>query len=408
MGFTIEQTCPQCGGPIEIDETDHLLRCPYCDVRNYLFAPTYFRYELPHKAPKKELIYAPYLRFRGSVYFCKDMDIGHRLVDITAMGSDFKGIPVSLGIRPQAMKMKFVTPETTGSFLRFTRKASDILANAGRLSSGSNNGDILHRAFIGETMSLIYLPLYIENNRLYDAVLNKPIANFSGGVENLEQAINRSPKWGLTFIPTLCPDCGWELEGDAGSVVLTCSNCDSAWEAVKGKFKKIDFNLVPGEDKETIYLPFWKTTVVTRGVDISSFADFIRLTNQPRVVGKDWEEKPMSFWSPAFKIRPKVFLRLSKQFTISQQQFETEDLIPKKNLFPVTLPCTEAVQSMKMILAASAVFKKNIFPHLPHIRFDVKKATLVFLPFSDTGHEMKQQHIEISINKNTLDFGLKL
>jgi DNA-directed RNA polymerase subunit RPC12/RpoP len=68
MGFTVEQDCPQCGAPIELDETDHLMRCPYCQVKNFLFTPKYFRYLLPHKVNQKEIIYAPYLRFKGNVY----------------------------------------------------------------------------------------------------------------------------------------------------------------------------------------------------------------------------------------------------------------------------------------------------------------------------------------------------
>ena len=110
MGFTVEQDCPQCGAPIELDETDRLLRCPYCNVKTFLFTPNYFRLSLPHKAPGKEIFYAPYLRFKGNVYYCKGMMVGHRVVDITHVGVPLKGIPASLGLRPQTLKMKFVGP----------------------------------------------------------------------------------------------------------------------------------------------------------------------------------------------------------------------------------------------------------------------------------------------------------
>ena len=171
MGFTVEQECPQCGAPIELDETDHLMLCPYCNVKSFLYAPDYFRFVLPHKAPDEEIIYAPFLRFKGNVYFCTDQMVGHRIVDITRVGVNIKGLPVTLGLRPQAMKMKFVKPDTAGSFLRFALKATDILAKAGKFSSGSSSDPILHRAFIGETLSLIYLPLYVNANTLFDAVL---------------------------------------------------------------------------------------------------------------------------------------------------------------------------------------------------------------------------------------------
>jgi hypothetical protein len=334
--------------------------------------------------------------------------VGHRVVDITHVGLSLKGIPASLGLRPQTMKMKFVTPDTEGSFLKFSLKANDILARAGKLSSGIASKQIFHRAYIGETLSLIYLPLFLEGGRLFDAILNRPLARFSQDQDVFKQSINTNPRWKLTFLPTLCPQCGWNLEGERDSVVLTCSNCETAWEASNSKFVQVNFLKVPGKGENTVYLPFWKISATAEGVKINSFADFIRLTNQPRVVEKEWEGQDMSFWSPAFKIRPKVYLNLSRQFTISQQNFRTEEEIPKKNLYPVTLPQTEAAQSMKITLASSALNKKMVLPNLPRIRFDIKDSTLVYLPFTDTGHEMVQQHLRISINKNTLEFGRQL
>jgi hypothetical protein len=116
----------------------------------------------------------------------------------------------------------------------------------------------------------------------------------------------------------------------------------------------------------------------------------------------------MNYWCPAFKIRPKIFLNLSRQFTISQKHFQTEEVIPKKNVYPVTLPSSEAIQSLKIILASSTLNKKSVFPHLPRIKFYLKGSTLVYLPFRKTGQEMIQEQMQISINKNTLEFGRHL
>lgn len=68
MGFTVEQECPQCGAPTELEETDHLIRCPYCNVKKFLYARDYFRFLLPHKTSDKAILYAPYMRFRGKVF----------------------------------------------------------------------------------------------------------------------------------------------------------------------------------------------------------------------------------------------------------------------------------------------------------------------------------------------------
>ncbi len=65
----------------------------------------------------------------------------------------------------------------------------------------------------------------------------------------------------------------------------------------------------------------------------------------------------------------------------------------------------EAVQSMKLFLASSAIAKEDVFPFLPCIRFTVKDSTLVYPPFTDTGHNMVRQYTLISINNNALNFG---
>ncbi|MFC1494164.1 hypothetical protein ACFL6W_02690 [Thermodesulfobacteriota bacterium] len=409
MGFAIEQECPQCGAPLTITETDRLLECPYCDVKNFLYTPSYFRYVLPNKAPDRTIIYVPYLRFRGSVFFCSETKIGHKILDITQAGSNLKGIPASLGLRPQAMTARFATGETPGRYLKFSLKAVDILTKASKLSSGSNAQEILHRAFIGETMSIMYLPIYLKDNQLFDAVLNRAVAEYREGFEGLENLmINKFPET-LSFLPTLCPQCGWNLNGDRDSVVLTCNNCSTAWEARGKKYSQVKIIMAgEGENDNSVYIPFWKITAETNGVNIESFADYIKITNQPVMLSDRHETMPMNFWSPAFKIRPKMFLNLARQLTLMQGEFDESESIPEKGYYPITLPLSEAVQSLKMILASSAITKKNIMPYIPEINFEIKDITLIYLPFRETQYDMIQDDLGLSINRQSLEFGRKL
>ena len=206
MGFTVEQECPQCGAPVELDETDHLLRCPYCDVNSFLFADNYFRFVLPSRATDRELIYLPYLRFKGSVFSCDSNTVRHRIVDITHLGVPFKRFPVSLGLRPQAMKMRFVKTDTRGSFLKCLLKTSDLLSRAKRHSSASDAGQVFHRAYIGEAMNLIYLPMYVEKETLFDGITDRPIARLPKDKDIFSSIIDRNPRWDLTFLATICPN----------------------------------------------------------------------------------------------------------------------------------------------------------------------------------------------------------
>ena len=414
MPFIVEHECPQCGAPVELEETNRLFRCPYCGVSNYLFAGDLFRLVLPHRAPDREIIYAPYLRFRGTAFLCKKAAIDQRVVDITRLGLPLDGIPLdgiplSLGFRPQAMKMRFVTHDTAGSFLAATMSSDDILDSAGSQTAALMARNFFHRAYIGEAVSLIYLPLYREGDGLCDAITNKPLRSLPADHDVLAPLMDGNPRWDLTFLATLCPHCGWDLEGEEDSVVLTCSNCDTAWQARDGRFVEVGIEVVPGGSENTVYLPFWKITAGTKGgLDIGSYADFMRVTNQPKVVQEEWEDRPMGYWIPAFKIRPRVYLHLAKQMTVSQEQFDRADGISRLQLYPVTLPRSEAVQSLKITLADSIMGKGKLFPRLPEVDFAVTGSSLVYLPFTDAGRELIQEQMGISIHRQTLAYGRQL
>jgi predicted nucleic-acid-binding Zn-ribbon protein len=406
MGFTIAQECPQCGAPIELDETDHLIRCPFCNVQNYLFTQDHFHFVLPHTAPHRDIIYAPYMRFKGEVYLCKGASISHRIIDITHRGTTYEQLPISLGLRPQAMKMHFVTPDVSGAFLKCTLDPSEVLTTVGKRTSVFPPGKLFHRAYIGEAFSLIYLPLFVHNNRLCDAVRNISFTTLPHGANSFSSAGDTNPRWHITFIATLCPRCGWNLEGERDSVVLTCSNCNTAWEVSKNTFVQVSCRTVPTDHGEEVrYLPFWKITARDERMGINTYADFIRITKHPTVIQKGWDSKELSFWIPAFKIRPKVFLRLARQMTILQTDFAVEERIPKKNPYPVTLPRSEAVQGLKLTVASAVMTKRKFFPLLPHVNFSVYQCHLTYLPWRTTGHELIQEQLNMGINKNTLKYG---
>jgi hypothetical protein len=406
MGFTVEQECPQCGAPIALEETDHLIICPYCNIKNYLFAQDYFRFVLPHKVSNRDILYAPYMRFKGEAFLCEGTTIDHSIVDLTYQGSSCRQLPISLGVRPQAMKMRFVTPDVHGFFLTCSLEPLDVLANVGERTSALAPGNLFHRAYIGEAFSLIFLPLFVQGNGIFDAVINRPIAQLPDDAVFPPPGGDGKPAWRITFMATICPHCGGDLEGERDSVVLNCGNCDTAWEAVEGRLIQVDCQVVPGKGKDLRYLPFWKLMVRDAGLGINTYADFIRITKQPLVMQRAWEDRELSFWIPAFKIQPKVFLRLASQMTILQQaSVMMEECIPRKNLYPVTLPRGEAAQSLKIILASSVMDRREVFPLLPQCDFAIPKSSLIYLPFRSLGPDIMHEETGISINKNTLKYG---
>jgi DNA-directed RNA polymerase subunit RPC12/RpoP len=415
MDLTIHQNCPSCGAGIVLSEADRLISCPYCDVKNFMVTRGPLRFVLPHKAPDhilpEDMFYAPYLRFKGNVYYCKGKFLKYKVVDTTQQGIFGSALPPSLGLRPQAMPVTLVTDEIRGHFLPQTIKAKKLLERAAQLTvidSEKIRALFYHRAYIGETVSCIYLPLYIDKDTLYDAVTNKALGR--GGVEETMRAGTFAYKsnWAPHFLATVCPHCGDLLSGKRDSLILSCYNCHSLWQEQKNGFQRIQWSAVATDFKGMYHLPFWRLTVRAAGVALETFADLLQATNQPLVIQPYHKERKLIFWIPAFKVRPSTFLRLGKNLTLSQEKIGEGIQEMPKHKHPVTLPRKEAVQALKSVLAETALNKQKLFPRLPHVHFQPLETELRYLPFFDRGHDFVQEQTGISIAQSVLNFGRKL
>ena len=413
MDIKIEQGCPQCGAPVTLSETDRLLSCPYCGVKNFLQSSGAFRYVLPDRleGPERDhLLYAPYIRLKSNVFQVSDTGITYRIIDTTQLGYIMPGLQPSLGVRPQAMKLQRLTPETQGRFLRLSIKAKVILEKAVQLTElATDMGNTLyHRSFIGDSISFIYLPIRRDETELFDAVTDTPLVELEKVISHPLKGSSFNPRWQVHFLPTLCPRCGWNLEGEGDCLALPCTNCDTLWEIGDQGLKQIDWQIQPGDGLTRLYLGFWKISAHLPNMKILSFADFIRRTNQPMVPKPEWHEQVMSFWIPAFKLRPKIFLQIGRQVTIGQWRLSPEPGHYAPNLYPVTLPKSEARQAVKVTLAACTTSTKNIFPYLPQTRIKNATKSLVYLPFEDRGHDWVQPQTGAVISKSVLRFGRNL
>jgi len=415
MDLTIQQKCPSCGAQIELREADRLIRCLYCDVQNFMVTRGPLRFVLPDKVPehvdRREIFYAPYLRFKGNIYYCKGKYQKYKVVDTTRQGFNARALPPSLGFRPQAMAVSLVTDEVEGVFLQQTIKARTLLERAAQLTlldSKNIKAPFYHRAYIGETLSCIYLPIYIDEEVLYDGVTNKVLAR-GGSAEMMRQSGDRfRVNWAPYFLATLCPRCGDSLAGEHDSLVLSCYNCHSSWEEKQGGFKEILWSCIRSNHKGLYSLPFWKIQVSSTGILMKSFADFLRLTNQPVVIRKSHEERQLAFFVPAFKLRPSTFLRLGKNLTLTQAKIPKGEASMVKRMHPVTLQRKEAIQALKSVLAGAASNKQYLLPRLPEIHFHPLDTELIYLPFFDKGHDFVQEHTGVSLEKSVLRFGRKL
>ena len=400
--FVIEHQCPQCGAPAELEETDRLFRCRFCRVGSYLYVPDVFRYILSHNAqPGKELIYFPYWRFKGMIFTCLAGKMEKRFLDVSQQAVPSAHFPLSLGFRSQTQKLRFAATESAGTFLKPTTSKAELLKGLNdRLSAGMSH-PILHQAYIGETLSLIYAPFYL-GEKLIDALLNEPISIGNGSPEAIASMPRQEPDWPITFIPTLCPQCGWDLTGESDTLVLSCPQCKAIWRPHQGKLAQLNAAHVPGTQAATVYLPFWRVEADVSGTVLNSYADLIRVANLPRVVQPGWNELPFYFWCPAFKARPQSFLNFAAHITAAQPREDLSSGPPQGASHGVNLPLQEAVETLKLIMASLMRPQRRMEAVLPTLRTTVRQFTLIYLPFQDGPHELVHTGMNLAISKNLL------
>jgi hypothetical protein len=405
-GWTIEQACPQCGAQVEFDEADRILSCKFCRVRNYLMPHDRFRYGLPAAAgvPPENLFFAPYWRFRGMACICRAYDVDCRVVDTSLCGADITGLPQTLGLRPQALKLHFVLPEHTGRYLPLKVSPKDFAARFADQQMRSD-GQVFFRECIGETVSLIYAPFFVKDKKLYDGVLNSPVVPAADARAAEGVAEERRDTWGVSFLPTLCPNCGWDMMAAKESCVLMCPKCSRAWQPSAGRYTAIQYSVMQCSDQNSEYLPFWRMTATVEGLELKSQADLVGFANLPRVATAGMAEQPLSFWAPAFKIQPQLFLRLSRQVTVQQPGGEKHDQLLNLMLHPVTLPVREAAESIKLSLALIAAKRNDVYPDLARAKIAVHGYELVFFPFTQTANELVHKGLCLAIGRNALNFG---
>ncbi len=396
--FQIQHECPQCGAPAVLEETDRLFHCEYCRVRSYLLPKSVFRYILPHNAPEdKEIIYIPYWRFKGSLFSCFVRNIEEKFADLSHLAADIPELPTSLGLRTQALKLRFLSPDIQARFIRPTLQISKVSENLRRNLNESLGESPLYQEFIGHTISMIYAPFYVADDIWYDAVLNTQIPLMSGYQPNYSPPDSR-----IRFMPALCPNCGWDLDGDRNALTLTCTRCQVLWYAEKEHLTRLHYAAIDAQRDDHSWLPFWRIKAQVSGVRLDSYADMIRLANLPKVVQTSFETMPFYFWIPAFKVFPSAFLRLARSMISAQPQEKLIEKLPDGMLHSVTLSHTEAVRSLKIHLAGMIRPQTVLQETLEKIGIKAISAMVVYVPFQTEGNELIQPDYCISVHKNLL------
>jgi hypothetical protein len=141
-----------------------LLLCPYCRTRLALTAdgPSATACRRPARAATLTCSTSPMGASGAPVHGPGE---GHSTAASsisTHLARPLPGLPVSLGLRAQVLKLRFATPGLPGRFLAPDRPEGAVLPAGEPLPPGA-----FRRIFLGDTASLFYAPYRCRRGLLY-------------------------------------------------------------------------------------------------------------------------------------------------------------------------------------------------------------------------------------------------
>lgn len=370
-----------------------------------------FSYIISPHDPAQDIVYAPYLRFKGLAFTCAGSSVTSRVVDRNITALKAAPFPYSLGMRPQALRLRILTAGDTHALIQPDRSRDEMLeAMQGQTAKHMARSNAHFIDYIGDTESIIYAPFILQGSTLVDAVTNRPVPAHKTLPEGCVSAKEETrPPASITFIATVCPHCGWDMTGARESCVLLCPQCCSAWSPHGSSFRRVSYDIYSHQDNAGIcYIPFWKMQAGISNPDLHTYGDLIRFSCLPKAATGSHQAQPVHFWCPAFKIRPRLFMRLSRQLTALQPGGENDIRQRGRRLLPVTLPPSEAAQAIRVTLCALAAKKREAYPLLARAHISLKARQLTFIPFSIQGSYFVSTSAHLSISRAALDIGKNL
>ncbi|RPJ62531.1 MAG: hypothetical protein EHM24_25870 [Acidobacteria bacterium] len=379
-------------------------------------------------------------------------------------------MPASLGLRPQAVKLRFAASPLATRFLPVCAPPPLPDDHLEAALAGHDDETHLFETGVGAATSIVYAPVRLTR-AVFDAVLNKRVAPDAEQWLAATSPGSEAPP-PIRFLATLCPACGWQLEAARDSLVLLCVNCRAAWRANQTGLRQVPYSLLEtngspgtGAGRHTLrlgacaspragqagrplriatelpprrYLPFWRVSARISGLRVESWADLVRFANLPKVVKKEWGDERAVFWIPAFKAQPDQFVRLSQTATLARPGHGTGEIRPAivarvsanhggqagsrpgaappddpaapplRTCYPVTLDEDALPAAVKVLLANLAHPKTRVFPLLRELSVAVTASDLVYIPLDFNGREYRHPGLQLTVQSNLLEWGARL
>ncbi|MEA3386740.1 MAG: hypothetical protein U9Q89_09910 [Thermodesulfobacteriota bacterium] len=413
--------CPQCGGPVDLEAGDPLLSCSFCKTNLYMVPKGPLRYTLPIKndlTTRREgrLVYLPYWRFRGLKYKVLDQrQVNGSLLDTTVTA--FSGIDTasSLGIRPQVATLNLAV--NGKHLIPPQRNAKEALYIAEKRLLQFEEDKAFFERFVGETQCLIYAPFILKEFPKREKYILKGVwgicpeqkidkSEITAMLKALDGPSRQDP---LHFLPLICPECGYNLPAISGAVALLCQNCSRAWLVRRGRFSPLTYGAlkISASSKDLSFLPFWHLTMGFSGLPIKSRADLrlsvISYQNPP----ESWSREAVQILIPAFKLSPRLFLRVAGNMSLAPIDLSLGDqcLKPGQKTEPVRLSLEEAAQAVKVILSDLLKRHRKLYSLIPKTCLSLRHTKLLYLPFKLQGREFVDAYSSQAIPANAIELG---
>jgi hypothetical protein len=412
--WAVELQCPQCGAPVTLEEADRILACAFCRVRLIMIYPGYPQYYLdPYQAeqPVQDMLYIPYWRIRGVAFSCLQPGGKDRFVDVTFLAAEIQVMPPYLGLQARAFKLRFLSSVKKGRFLQPQLPLEGFLSQWSDENINPADQQELEiprqfrQAFIGETISLVYAPIFIQDGGIYDGLGRRQLGRANGS--DLGKFSTSGPEGSrqVRFLPVMCPYCGADLEGEKDSQVLLCRNCDRIWDYSQDELKQIDFGIMKaGDESPSFFLPFWRIRTRINGRPLQVQRPLTRSTIDPGPSSAKGNKEENFYWLPAFKLSPSVFLTISRAVSLRQPlEYSLLDTLPKGQYYPVNLSWDEAAEGLNAVFAD--FLKTHTFPRALSMSIEPLDHLLIFIPFRLQGNELVQETMSVGLSRTALHFG---
>lgn len=414
--------CPQCGGDVRLDAGDPLLICPFCRTRLYMTVSGPLKYILSRNGMGCDrpdgVVYLPYWRFRGLKYrVLEGGNVEGGFLDTTVGCHKAERFFPGLGIRPGVGRLRLAAGNA--GLVSPARSADEALSLAERRIEHLKKVRPLFHRFIGENQYLLYSPYRLTKNGrggfslqdLWDGSTLREIPEKTG------RLFSRAAKGGtvenVRFLSLVCPECSASLIASAGAVILICRRCYRAWRAEGAGFLEFRYTVlrpdsVPaGADR---FLPFWQVMLTVSGLPFKNRADFRSAIISYQRPPESWKKQPVCLYIPAFKLSPRVFLRVSGNMSLAclEGQQEEARLRRDEQAEAVRLPVREAAQAVKVILAHLLKKRRKLYEMVPGSRLKIRRAELVFFPFRSRQGELVDMISGQAVPANALELGRKI